>query len=74
MVLPAVGSEANFLNPMYDVLRFFERYHRGQFLIFNVCSERNYDPGYFGGRVVRIPVRLDKYRARENGRETCDHI
>ena len=56
MSLPALGSEANFRNPMDDVVRFFNTYHREQFLIFNLCAERSYDPEFFGGRVEHILV------------------
>jgi len=56
MSLPALGSEANFRNPMDDVVRFFDTYHREQFLIFNLCAERYYDPDLFGGRVEHILV------------------
>jgi len=56
MSLPALGSEANFRNPMDDVVRFFDTYHKEQFWIFNLCAERSYDPQFFGGRVEHILV------------------
>lgn len=56
MSLPALGSEAHYRNPILDVSRFFKRYHDRQYLIFNLCAERTYDPAYFDGRVVHIKV------------------
>lgn len=56
MALPAVGAEANFLNPLEEVQRFFADKHPAHFLIFNLCAERFYDPKLFGGRVERIVI------------------
>lgn len=36
---------------MADVKQFFEVYHPGKFMIYNLCSERRYDVSHFGGRV-----------------------
>jgi len=51
-----VGAEANYRNPIDDVVRFFNTYHKQQFLIFNLCAERAYDIELFGGRVERLLV------------------
>jgi len=56
MSLPSVGAEANYRNPIDDVVRFFSTYHKQQFLIFNLCAERAYDIELFGGRVERLLV------------------
>ena len=56
MSLPATGSEANYRNPIEDVVRFFRTYHDHQFLIFNLCAERSYDAEIFNGAVERILV------------------
>ena len=56
MGLPAFGSEATYRNPIDDVVRFFNHYHKEQFLVFNLCAERSYDADLFGGHVERIPV------------------
>jgi phosphatidylinositol-3,4,5-trisphosphate 3-phosphatase and dual-specificity protein phosphatase PTEN len=37
------------------VQRFFEKRHPGCFKIFNLCSERTYDPWKFEGRVSHYP-------------------
>ena len=56
MSLPALASEAMYRNPITEVQRFFDTYHRDAFLIFNLCAERHYDPSFFDGRVERIEI------------------
>ena len=36
--------------------RFFNTYHKEQYLIFNLCAERGYNVDLFNGRVERILV------------------
>ena len=56
MSLPSVGAEAAYRNPIEDVVRFFETFHKDRYLIFNLCKERSYDTELFQGRVERICV------------------
>lgn len=49
MGYPSEGREAKYRNPMKDVQRFFEDKHKDKFMIYNLCSERNYDASRFGG-------------------------
>lgn len=46
MAYPADGLESMFRNKITDVSRFFEEYHKENFLIIN-CSNRKYDYNYF---------------------------
>ena len=51
-----IGSvEGFYRNRMEDVVRFFEERHSGQFKVYNLCSERLYDPSRFGGLVASFP-------------------
>jgi phosphatidylinositol-3,4,5-trisphosphate 3-phosphatase/dual-specificity protein phosphatase PTEN len=55
MGFPSVGREGMYRNPMNEVQRFFEERHAGRYRIYNLCSERAYDPADFLGRVARYP-------------------
>ena len=56
MALPAIGAEANYLNRIEEVQRFFSDKHGAHYLIFNCCAEREYDKRLFGGRVETVAV------------------
>ena len=55
MGFPSVGREGLYRNPMLEVQRFFETRHAGRYRIYNLCSERAYDPAEFLCRVARYP-------------------
>lgn len=55
MGFPSTGREASFRNPMTEVQRFFELKHKDHFKVYNLCSEREYDPSAFGGSCARYP-------------------
>ena len=55
MGYPAEGREAMFRNPMDHVVSLFEKYHKGHYKIYNLCSERSYPPNRFGGNFARFP-------------------
>jgi phosphatidylinositol-3,4,5-trisphosphate 3-phosphatase/dual-specificity protein phosphatase PTEN len=55
MGYPADSIEAVYRNSYEDVYRFFELKHRDSYKFYNLCSERNYDPQIFHGRVARYP-------------------
>ena len=55
MGFPSTGREGLYRNPLAEVQRFFEARHPGKYRVYNLCSERGYDPAVFAGRAVRYP-------------------
>eukprot|EP00750_Incisomonas_marina_P015916 INCI18795.3.p1 GENE.INCI18795.3~~INCI18795.3.p1 ORF type:complete len:598 (+),score=111.95 INCI18795.3:1105-2898(+) len=47
MGFPCVGSEKLYRNPYEEVLSFFEKRHPNNYILFNLCSERKYEPEAF---------------------------
>ena len=43
MGYPAEGMEALYRNSMVEVKRFFQVYHEGEFAVYNLCCEKQYD-------------------------------
>lgn len=43
MGFPSEGTEAVYRNPMAEVRRFFNVFHKGHFKVYNLCSEKAYD-------------------------------
>lgn len=55
MGFPATGLEGQYRNHMKDVKRFMKERHKDNFKVYNLCSEREYDPSEFEGRVSVFP-------------------
>ena len=55
MGFPCEGREELFRNPMSHVVKFFDKYHKKRFKVYNLCSERFYPPNRFGGSFERFP-------------------
>lgn len=55
MGYPSVGAEGVYRNHMKDVQKFFAKRHPASFKLYNLCSERKYDPVHFDGAVCRYP-------------------
>ncbi|EFC45398.1 predicted protein, partial [Naegleria gruberi] len=55
MGFPSVGKEALFRNPMEEVQRMLKRNHGEHYKVYNLCSEKTYEPSSFEGRVERFP-------------------
>ncbi|XP_036312976.1 phosphatidylinositol 3,4,5-trisphosphate 3-phosphatase TPTE2-like isoform X1 [Pipistrellus kuhlii] len=56
MSFPSSGKESFYRNPIQEVVRFLDTKHRNHYLVYNLCSERSYDPKYFHYRVHRIMI------------------
>jgi hypothetical protein len=56
MGFPSTGTEGIFRNPIEEVVKFFETYHKGHYRIFNLCSEKDYDHSYFNnnGKIILL--------------------
>jgi hypothetical protein len=55
MGFPSSGTEGIYRNPIDQVVKFFDKYHKSHFRIYNLCSERDYDITQFENRVERFP-------------------
>lgn len=55
MGFPSESMEATYRNPMKEVLRFLDTYHKDHYKVYNLCSERGYDSQKFYNRVGTFP-------------------
>ncbi|KAL9651348.1 hypothetical protein ABK040_001300 [Willaertia magna] len=55
MGFPSLGKESIYRNRMEDVQRLLKKNHGDNFKVYNLCSERTYEPSFFDGRVERFP-------------------
>lgn len=55
MGFPSQKTEGLYRNKLSTVLKFLRYYHDENWRIYNLCSERAYDPDKFDGRVARYP-------------------
>lgn len=56
MGYPADKVQRLYRNSIDEVKNFFEERHKGHYKIYNLCSERHYDPTKFHNRVASFPI------------------
>ncbi|XP_052018829.1 phosphatidylinositol 3,4,5-trisphosphate 3-phosphatase TPTE2-like [Apodemus sylvaticus] len=56
MSFPSSGRESFYRNPIKEVVRFLDTKHPNHYQVYNLCSERSYDPKRFHYRVRRIMI------------------
>uniref|UniRef100_A0AAY5KIQ6 Phosphatidylinositol-3,4,5-trisphosphate 3-phosphatase n=1 Tax=Esox lucius TaxID=8010 RepID=A0AAY5KIQ6_ESOLU len=54
MSFPSSGKQALYRNPIREVARFLDTKHEDHYKVFNLCSEKGYDPQFFHYRVERV--------------------
>eukprot|EP00965_Chrysotila_dentata_P044694 1485762-Pleurochrysis_carterae.AAC.1 len=55
MGFPSEQIEGVYRNPMSEVLHFLNAKHRDHYMVYNLCSERSYDPAKLNRRVQVFP-------------------
>uniref|UniRef100_A0A5F9D4E1 Phosphatidylinositol-3,4,5-trisphosphate 3-phosphatase n=1 Tax=Oryctolagus cuniculus TaxID=9986 RepID=A0A5F9D4E1_RABIT len=56
MSFPSSGKQSFYRNPIKEVVRFLDTKHRNHYRVYNLCSERAYNPEHFHNRVQRIMI------------------
>ncbi|XP_008330889.1 putative tyrosine-protein phosphatase TPTE isoform X2 [Cynoglossus semilaevis] len=54
MSFPSTGKQSFYRNPIGEVARFLDTKHDGHYKVYNLCSEKGYDPQAFHYRVERV--------------------
>ncbi|XP_037599378.1 phosphatidylinositol 3,4,5-trisphosphate 3-phosphatase TPTE2-like isoform X3 [Cebus imitator] len=56
MSFPSSGRQSFYRNPIEEVVRFLDKKHPNHYRVYNLCSEKAYDPKHFHNRVSRIMI------------------
>ena len=54
MGFPSQGAEATYRNPIEKVAKFLNTRHANTYKVYNLCSEKDYDPIFFNGNVEKF--------------------
>uniref|UniRef100_A0A4W4GFE0 Transmembrane phosphatase with tensin homology n=1 Tax=Electrophorus electricus TaxID=8005 RepID=A0A4W4GFE0_ELEEL len=54
MSFPSSGKQALYRNPIREVARFLDTKHPDHYKVYNLCSEKGYDPKFFHYRVEHL--------------------
>ncbi|KAJ3588675.1 hypothetical protein NHX12_009529 [Muraenolepis orangiensis] len=54
MSFPSSGKQSFYRNPIREVARFLDTKHEDHYRVYNLCSEKGYDPKFFHYRVERV--------------------
>ncbi|XP_061073919.1 phosphatidylinositol 3,4,5-trisphosphate 3-phosphatase TPTE2-like isoform X1 [Conger conger] len=54
MSFPSSGKQSFYRNPIKEVARFLDTKHEDHYKVYNLCSEKGYDPLFFHYRVHRV--------------------
>ncbi|XP_056262997.1 putative tyrosine-protein phosphatase TPTE [Pseudoliparis swirei] len=54
MSFPSSGKQSFYRNPIKEVARFLDTKHEGHYKVYNLCSEKGYDPQFFHYKVERV--------------------
>ncbi|XP_058526811.1 phosphatidylinositol 3,4,5-trisphosphate 3-phosphatase TPTE2-like [Ochotona princeps] len=56
MSFPSSGRQSFYRNPIKAIVRFLDTKHPDHYRVYNLCSEKGYNPKYFHNRVHRIMI------------------
>jgi len=73
MGYPAFGFESCYRNAFPDVKKFLDSHHQNKYWVYNLCSERSYDPSVFEGRVSCFPFEDHNPPKFDMMRQFCVH-
>ena len=73
MGYPAFGFESCYRNAFTDVKSFLDKHHGKKYWVYNLCSERSYDPSAFEGRVSCFPFEDHNPPSFDQIRQFCIH-
>ncbi|KAH0785768.1 phosphatidylinositol 3,4,5-trisphosphate 3-phosphatase [Histomonas meleagridis] len=73
MGYPAQGFESLYRNSFNDVKEFLDEKHGDNYMIYNLCSERSYNPEDFCNRVQRFPFDDHNPPKLDMIRQFCNH-